>query len=271
MTTVLVTGASGLIGRHLITRLASEHEVVCLSRRPVVSPGATAVVGRFTATENLRQLDRFEIDVLIHLAAQTGVCGLDVAVEVNVLGTHRLLEYLYARGCRRFVLASSVAATGCLDEAFVPLVVPIPPDHACLARDAYGLSKALMEEVARYFQRVHADADFVVFRIGPVIGDDERLRACAGDPPTRPFTDLACVNVSDVAVALAQAAQAAHVPGFRLLNLVGSRAHSVDRIVDVLRASLGERAGALDLSWYETPGREHAPVYRMTTTDRGLL
>lgn len=262
MTTVLVTGASGLIGTGLVGRVSRAHQLICLSRRPPSTPCHRWLEGRFDSTDDLRRLDGHAIDVLIHLAARTGKCSIDDALDVNVLGTHRLMTCLYHHGCRKFILASSVAAVGCLDERFVPLIVPIPEDHVCLARDAYGLSKALMEEVARHFERVNGGCEVVVFRIGPVIADGEHPPVRAADRPSRPFLDLAHVHISEVVAAIAEAVDAPFRAGFRQLNLVGSSAHCVDPVVDVLRASLGERAAGLDLSWYEEPGREHAPVYR---------
>ena len=157
MSLTLVTGAGGYVGVALLTELAQDGvPVVGLSRQR--EPGPDVVRGDFTNPEDLRALDDLEIGRVCHLAAVTGGCSEEDGLRVNVLGTRRLMRYLIDRGCRKFVLASSIAAVGLADSDFTPQAVPIPDEHPCLARDAYGLSKYLMEEMSRYFGRAHEDS-----------------------------------------------------------------------------------------------------------------
>jgi UDP-glucose 4-epimerase len=263
MSVILGTGMRGLIGRSLSPLAAGGHDLICLSRSGGPLDGLRVVEGNFASQQDLRKLDAFEIDVLVHLAAETGGRSEEAALVVNVLGTHHLLRYLIERGCRKFVLASSIAAVGCLDPRFLPLTLPIRDDHPCLARDAYGFSKSEMEAVAGYHQRRQPDCDVTVFRIGPVICGQDQLPPGAVSASTRPFVDLACVHLDDVTAALRRAAEMPHRPGFRVLNLVGPDASCRQPVVDVLRASLGQRIHDLDLTWHEALGNEYAPIYAL--------
>ena len=217
----------------------------------------------FDSLETLHHVHASDVDVLVHLAAATGGRDEDAAIRVNVLGTLRLLRHLIDGGCRKFILASSIASTGCLDANFLPLALPIDDDHPCLARDAYGVSKALMETTAAYCQRRDPQCDFVVLRIGPVVDSSEPTALPVRERVVRPFVELARVDVADVVRALVSATEAPETPRFELVNLVGPDSSCVEPVADVLRASLGERIGALDLSHYESPGQEHAPIYEL--------
>jgi len=110
---VLVTGASGFIGRRLSHRLVARgHEVRALVRRGeggASLPGADLVVGD---VRDPAALDRAAsgAEAVVHLACATGVARERVVREVNVEGTRRLLEAAVRRGARRFVFVSSVSA-----------------------------------------------------------------------------------------------------------------------------------------------------------------
>jgi len=151
VSSVLITGYSGFVGRSLARSMARNHRVVGLSRHQPADVDAQYVRGKFTSYEDLRLLDRYDFDVAIHLAAVTGGCLESDCVEVNVEGTRRLMRYLIDRGCPKFVMASSIAAVGFQSTRFRPIQLPIPDEHPCLDRDGYGLSKYLMEEVTRYY------------------------------------------------------------------------------------------------------------------------
>ena len=150
---ILVTGASGFIGQRLVKRLSANNSVVCLSRAKLAAE-AVVVKGAFDRFEDLRKLDEFSFDAAVHLAAVTGGCSEEDGLSVNVLGTRRLYRYLLDRGCRQFITASSIAAVGSLHEDFYPLELPMPDQHPCLALDAYGFSKSLVEELSLYFTEI---------------------------------------------------------------------------------------------------------------------
>ena len=71
MANVLITGASGFIGRALSADMTTRHRVLCFSRSdPELD--LPWIRGQFGAFEDLRQLDDETIDAIIHLAAAKG-------------------------------------------------------------------------------------------------------------------------------------------------------------------------------------------------------
>lgn len=266
----LVTGVSGFIARELVRQLSPDRPLLGMSRKK--SEGNFVFVkGEFHSFEDLRQLDKFRLAGVIHLAATTGGSSEEDALEINVAGTRRLLRYALDRGCRKFVLASSIAAVGCLSKDFRPLELPIPDEHPCLARDAYGLSKAMVEDLTRYFNRVVPDSNFIHLRLGSVNDPAKPPRLFSEEnPPKLPFVELGPVMLDDVVKALIAAINAPVKPGVRVYNVAGPDANCREPLPQVVRASLGEQAGPLDFAYFEQPGHSHSGLYSMEKIEKEL-
>ncbi len=154
---ILITGASGFIGNALAKSLADKHDIICMSRKNPQLKNSRWVKGDFSSFEDLRQIDNDDIDAVVHLAAVTGSGSERECLQVNVLGTRNLMRYLIDKGCKKFVMASSIAAVGLQDINFRPVQVPIPDEHPCLDSYGYGFSKYLMEEITKFYSRQNAD------------------------------------------------------------------------------------------------------------------
>ena len=145
----LVTGASGFIGRHLVSTLARRgHDVVCLVRptsdtRPFEGLPVRLAVGDLGDPSSLASAvaDR---DRVFHLAGIVQAVDEQAFETVNVGGTRNLVEACLssAPGLERFVFVSSIAAAG-----------PNAPGKARREDDAprpisaYGRSKLAAEGV----------------------------------------------------------------------------------------------------------------------------
>lgn len=261
MSTILVTGASGFIGRHLAPSLAKQHDVICIGRN---KPPADVhwFRGSFGAFEDLRALDAHHIDVLVHLAAVTGGCSERDGMLVNVEGTRCLMRYLIDRGCRRYVMASSIAAVGFQSVDFLPRKLPIPPEHECLDRDGYGFSKHMMEQVTEYYVRQNPDIDVINLRLCsvPHVEQPPPLREPA---PLAPWAlgSITVMTINDC-VRLFQAAVAAPpAAGVRRFNGCGRRAWVQRPVTEFLRGWYGDD---VDVSYFEQPGQEWDSVFAPT-------
>lgn len=270
MSTVLITGASGFIGQALVTSMSGRHEVFCMSRK---NPGVDLpwIRGDFGSFEDLRQLDRKPIDVVVHLAAVTGGCLERDGILVNVEGTRCLMRYLMDRGCRKFVMASSIAAVGFQSRQFRPLRIPIPDEHPCLDRDGYGFSKYLMEEVTKYCHRQNKMIDVINLRLSSV-SPDENMPPPKGVGPLGEWA-LGGVTVmarSDAIRAFTMAAEAPQKPGVRTMNAAGPKAWVAVPVVEILRNWWDNE---VDLSHFEQPGHEYDSVYdvRLVSQELGFV
>jgi nucleoside-diphosphate-sugar epimerase len=115
---VLVTGATGFVGRHVAEALMERgHEVRCLVRRPeraaaLAARGMDIVPGDLTDAASLRAAAHGR-DTIVHAAAQAGDwAGRRDYEDANVTGTRNLLDAAEAMGAARVVHVSSVAVYG---------------------------------------------------------------------------------------------------------------------------------------------------------------
>jgi dTDP-L-rhamnose 4-epimerase len=122
---VLVTGAAGFIGSHVLEALAAAgHEVRGLdSLSPAVHNGVPAYIpaGTDLRVADVRDASLVEealdgMDAVCHLAAMVGlgvsVADLPLYTDVNVTGTAVLLAAMARTGVRRLVLSSSMVVYG---------------------------------------------------------------------------------------------------------------------------------------------------------------
>jgi nucleoside-diphosphate-sugar epimerase len=159
MTAVLVTGAAGFIGSHLVDRLlAGGREVVGVdaftgnySRRSKERnlEAALGADGFRLVEGDLLTLDLDElvsgVDGIVHLAGEPGVRrswgALQRYLERNVVSTERLLEAAWRNGVPRFVYASSSSVYGS-DPGH-----PVDEEHPKRPTSPYGLSKLAAEDL----------------------------------------------------------------------------------------------------------------------------
>jgi nucleoside-diphosphate-sugar epimerase len=146
---VLVTGASGFIGTHLVPLLVARgHHVMAASRKPVDIAGVTWRLSPELGSGSDWSRVLQGAEAVVHLAgrAQTGP---DSEVEkgicrrINAEGTARLAHQAAESGARRFLFLSSVHAVAEeSDQIITDATAPRPVS-------AYGLSKLAAEEALR--------------------------------------------------------------------------------------------------------------------------
>ncbi len=265
MKTILITGASGFLGKALAQSLSLKYRVLNLSRKNPQGPGEW-LRGDFSYFEDLRQLDAYKIDAAIHLGAATGGCLERDGMLVNVEGTRVLLRYLIDHGTKKLVTASSIAAIGFQSTAFRPLKLPIPDDHPCLDVAGYGFSKYLMEELTRYFARQNPEIDIINLRLASIVSNDQKPKEPC---ELRPWAlgSITAMLQEDAVRVFSLAVESPLKPGVRLLNATCDKIWSRAKTATVLQNWWGEK---FDTSYFKKHGHEWDSPYDVSAIKKEL-
>lgn len=183
MTTVLITGGSGRLGRSVVAGFAATgHHVVSLDRE-VLPEGKIAasvvqeVVDLLDAQATEEVMARHRPDAVIHLAA---IAVPFSAPEEVILKTNTMLAYNVFRaateaGVGRIVTASSPTVLGYGNPAgWLPESFPLDENTVPKPWNAYALSKMVAEQVMRMFATAHGGTTrYAAFRPCFVISPEE--------------------------------------------------------------------------------------------------
>lgn len=184
---VMVTGAAGFIGSHLVdSLLAAGEEVVGVDdlssgRLANLADARRSTTGKFqfhrvdiTSTAISDLIARQKPELIYHLAAQVDV-RKSVAdpihdAMINVIGTLNLLDAAEKAGTRKFVFTSS---GGCIYGEPEPSRLPVSEDQVYLPESMpespYGVSKKVVLDYLRYFRTVK-ELEYTALALSNVYG-----------------------------------------------------------------------------------------------------
>jgi nucleoside-diphosphate-sugar epimerase len=258
---VIVTGAAGFIGSHLVDRLLAQgHQVLGFDaftetysahQKAAHLNSARAHPHFALRTDDLLRTDLEPLfdgaEVLFHLAGQPGVReswgdGFSCYAERNVVLTERVLDAARRSGIQRVVFASSSSVYGAapgptLSEDLRP--APVSP---------YGVTKLAAEELCFAYHRSH-HLPVVVLRYFTAYGPRQRpdmafsrfIAAMLANRPLMVYGDGSqrrdFTFVDDVVSATICAAQAE--PDGRPINVGSGVTYSICEVLDVLGELIG--------------------------------
>ncbi|MCA1717667.1 MAG: NAD-dependent epimerase/dehydratase family protein [Actinobacteria bacterium] len=262
---ILVTGAAGFIGSHLVDRLLElGHEVTGLDcftdyySRDLKQRNLDRALshGRFRFFEGdlLRSnLDEIVggVDKVAHLAGEPGVRAswgerFPVYLERNVQATQRLLEATSRVRPKQFVLASSSSVYGADNGG------PAAEDDPRRPASPYGLSKLAAEELVGLYEREHAvpatvlryftvygprqRPEMALSRFISLAGRGELVEVFGDGTQSREMT-----YISDVVDATVAALEAKPEGAARVYNVGGGTRTTVVELVELVGEMMGER------------------------------
>lgn len=190
---VLITGADGFVGSHLVKRLLlSGAQVVTFSRRGITTPsllvieGITGKIvkqeeGSVAEFKKLNQiLKENKINIVYHLAAQPLVeVGQESPLEtfeVNIKGVWNILEAARQNKVKKIIIASTVHVYGdnpklpFKEEYYPQPSRPYETSKACadLLAQSYADTYNLSVEIPR-FVNLYGQGDYNFYRIVPKV------------------------------------------------------------------------------------------------------
>lgn len=143
---VLITGASGLLGRSVAIRLHQlGYRVTTFQRSPSGIEGVREVRGSLTDADAVAAAVADQ-DAIIHMAAKVSVSGRREEFEqVNILGTERLFDAAWAAGVENVLYVSSPSVAHGGSSLVGAGAGPADPLHA---EGHYAQTKAEAEQIA---------------------------------------------------------------------------------------------------------------------------
>jgi GDP-4-dehydro-6-deoxy-D-mannose reductase len=228
MTSVLVTGATGFIGAHLVPKLRERSfDVVTANRHS----GDVADASTWSSLP--------DADTVVHLAGKTFVPDSwkdpSAFIRTNLMGTIAALDYCATRRAHLVFLSSYLYG--------VPDRLPITETARLHAFNPYALSKQLAEEACQFYS-AHMSVNVTVLRpfniYGP--GQDARFlipsiveQVRAGMAVTvkdlEPKRDY--VYIDDVTDAIVCAIE--RPTRFAVINIASGISHSVSEVIAVIQ------------------------------------
>ncbi|MFI5757161.1 NAD-dependent epimerase/dehydratase family protein [Streptomyces sp. NPDC051569] len=222
---VLVTGAAGHIGRFVIDDLLAQgHRIVATDLVPVDDPRVDTVHTGDLQDPDLVAEAMDGAEAVVHLGAipHPNMPDASALFATNCLTAHRVLDQAGRHGIRRVVAASSLSAVGLAWSPVPrsPRYVPLDEEHPIVVQDPYGLSKVVLEEVARATHRRYG-TDIVCVRF-PFTGTGERLErqldAIRSDPAAHRMDLWGWLDTRDAAEAVRRSLEA-ELTGCHVVNV----------------------------------------------------
>jgi UDP-glucose 4-epimerase len=170
---ILVTGAAGFIGSHIVDELILKGHVVIgidnFSSGKTNNINPNIVFEEIDITSNT--LERVFLnekpEIVIHNAAQVKVKNsMDNPIndaQINIIGTIRLLDYCRKYGVRKFIFASTSGIYGELKDNSLKENSKIDP------LSFYAVSKYSSENYIRLYQDIYG-INYTIFRYSNVYG-----------------------------------------------------------------------------------------------------
>lgn len=170
---ILLTGASGRLGKHIRALAGDEHEFVCMDVAPEVK-SLGGICANVTDRDAVFEAAR-DCDAVIHTAAMHAAfpdAPFSDFAEVNIIGTENVLAAAAERGAKRVIFSSTLEimvgrhiaprfGTSVIDEN-----MPVLPDWN------YSITKAQAEEVCRMYAR-NGKVESVILRYGDFCQPDD--------------------------------------------------------------------------------------------------
>lgn len=146
MTAILITGATGFIGKNLLAKLKNDEISIALrNTRSNLSHVKTIVVGDIDNNTNWQPALE-NIDIVIHLAARAHILKETIDNpetefdKVNTQGTINLVKQCIEAGVKHFIFLSSIGGVTTLSDKMINESSPCNPDTP------YGKSKLKAEK-----------------------------------------------------------------------------------------------------------------------------
>lgn len=240
---VLVTGASGMVGRNLLEYFKTRG----VETIPTDLSGWEVSGNLLEKDFVFKDLASMDFDAIVHLAAITEIKKTiedpELCFEVNCFGTLNVLELAKRKGVKRIIIASSANVFG------APKSNPVTEESPFDPRVPYDYSKVIGESMAMAFHRANR-LPVSITRSWLLFGEYDQpsratirfIRACLNDEPLNLFNGGQDTTSPSHAINYAKLALAVLTNENSLgqaFNFGGERAVSIRELAETIKKLTG--------------------------------
>lgn len=157
---ILITGASGFLGKHLIKKLEkTKHKIYCLSTNLLEGKNVESVINKIKPS------------IVIHLAANVDLSRDRVTakknIDVNLTGTLNLVNALKKNQIRKFIFAST-------EEIYGDGLLPFKEDQLPKPPSSYSVTKLAGEHLCKIYAS-NLNFSLIIFRLATFYGPNNSV------------------------------------------------------------------------------------------------
>lgn len=220
---IIITGASGFIGRRVTERLKKDYEIIDFS----IESGKDIL--------NEKDFQGLNADYVIHLAALNKSEDVRRMFEVNVKGTLNVLEFC-KKNSVKMIFTSSIAVYG--------LGQNLKEENALKPISFYGCTKLLGERLCEFYKRQYG-VNCSILRISNIYGPGQGKGYVIYDALSQinnekiilknPFPKRDFIYVDDVVEAIVKCLP---LNGLEILNIGSGQSNSVREIAEKMSTNV---------------------------------
>jgi nucleoside-diphosphate-sugar epimerase len=238
---ILITGATGFLGKHLIKRFKQlDLEVYGMATRADLKNNI--IEADLKDLNQLKQaIKRINPDIIYHLGALVNLTrDFQIAkecFETNLVGTLNLLEALREIKIKRFIFSST-------EEVYGNGKVPYKENQKCLPPSPYAISKKAAEELCEIYAQ---DLNFslLILRIGTMYGFTESMPKFIQQTIMKALKNEAIplnsgvkkrdyIYIRDVVEVLVLSRKSRNKSRCEIMNVGGGKSYSLLELVDMI-------------------------------------